>query len=153
MNPTISRIRERINEDLKTAIKNKEVFKRDALRMLNASLKQVEIDQRITLTDKEVVDVLKSAYKQRQDAAQAYKKGNRQDLYEKETQEMELILQYLPPQLDDQSLENELRQIIAKVEAKNIKDMGKVMIEAKNLNADGRRIAQMLKVLLDTTKS
>ncbi len=144
----MSEIKRRINEDLKQAMKEGDHFKRDALRMLNSALKQVEVDKRIVLSDEDVIRILKSAYKQREDAASAYQAAGRQDLFDKEDREMKLILTYLPAQLDDASLESELKAIIAQTQASGPKDMGKVMAVAKNLNADGRRISEKLKALL-----
>ena len=144
----MSSIKAQINQDLKDAMKSGDNFKRDALRMLNSAFKQVEVDKRITLSDEEVIKILKSAYKQREDAATAYKNANRDDLYEQESKEMALILNYLPKQLEDAQLEQEIQSIIAKLGASGAKDMGKVMAEAKNLNADGRRISSFVKELL-----
>lgn len=144
----MSSIKAQINQDLKDAMKSGDNFKRDALRMLNSAFKQVEVDKRITLNDEEVIKILKSAYKQREDAATAYKNANRDDLYEQESKEMALILNYLPKQLEDAELKQEIQSIIAKLGASGAKDMGKVMAEAKNLNADGRRISNFVKELL-----
>ena len=144
----MSSIKAQINQDLKDAMKSGDNFKRDALRMLNSAFKQVEVDKRITLSDEEVIKILKSAYKQREDAATAYKNANRNDLYEQESKEMALILNYLPKQLEDAELKQEIQSIIAKLGASGAKDMGKVMAEAKNLNADGRRISSFVKELL-----
>ena len=144
----MSSIKAQINQDLKDAMKSGDNFKRDALRMLNSAFKQVEVDKRITLSDEEVIKILKSAYKQREDAATAYKNANRNDLYEQESKEMALILNYLPKQLEDAQLKQEIQSIIAKLGASGAKDMGKVMAEAKNLNADGRRISNFVKELL-----
>lgn len=144
----MSSIKAQINQDLKDAMKSGDNFKRDALRMLNSAFKQVEVDKRITLSDEEVIKILKSAYKQREDAATAYKNANRDDLYEQESKEMALILNYLPKQLEDAELKQEIQSIIAKLGASGAKDMGKVMAEAKNLNADGRRISSFVKELL-----
>lgn len=144
----MSSIKAQINQDLKDAMKSGGNFKRDALRMLNSAFKQVEVDKRITLSDEEVIKILKSAYKQREDAATAYKNANRDDLYEQESKEMALILNYLPKQLEDAELKQEIQSIIAKLGASGAKDMGKVMAEAKNLNADGRRISSFVKELL-----
>ena len=144
----MSSIKAQINQDLKDAMKSGDNFKRDALRMLNSAFKQVEVDKRITLSDEEVIKILKSAYKQREDAATAYKNANRNDLYEQESKEMALILNYLPKQLEDAELKQEIQSIITKLDASGAKDMGKVMAEAKNLNADGRRISSFVKELL-----
>lgn len=144
----MSSIKAQINQDLKDAMKSGDNFKRDALRMLNSAFKQVEVDKRITLSDEEVIKILKSAYKQREDAATAYKNANRDDLYEQESKEMALILNYLPKQLEDAELKQEIQSIITRLGASGAKDMGKVMAEAKNLNADGRRISSFVKELL-----
>lgn len=144
----MSSIKAQINQDLKDAMKSGDNFKRDALRMLNSAFKQVEVDKRITLSDEEVIKILKSAYKQREDAATAYKNANRNDLYEQESKEMALILNYLPKQLEDAELKQEIQSIITRLGASGAKDMGKVMAEAKNLNADGRRISSFVKELL-----
>ena len=146
----MSEIKERINADLKMAMKNGDTFKRDALRMLNSAFKQVEVDKRIVLKDEDVIKILKSAYKQREDAANAYKAASRDDLYAQESAEMALILEYLPAQLSDEDLQKELVILIEKCGATSPKDMGKVMAVAKDLNADGRRISSKLKELLES---
>lgn len=146
----MSEIKERINADLKMAMKNGDTFKRDALRMLNSAFKQVEVDKRIVLKDEDVIKILKSAYKQREDAANAYKAAGRDDLYVQESGEMALILEYLPAQLSDEDLQKELVILIEKCGATSPKDMGKVMAVAKDLNADGRRISSKLKELLES---
>lgn len=146
----MSAIREKINQDLKEAMKNGDSFKRDTLRLLNSAFKQVEVDQRITLKDSDIIKILKTAYKQRDDAAMAYKNAGRNDLFEKETKEMEIITSYLPKQLDDMALRKAIEEIITSLNAGS-KDMGKIMQEAKNLNADGRRISAIAKELLQKT--
>ncbi|WP_104697144.1 MULTISPECIES: GatB/YqeY domain-containing protein [unclassified Helicobacter] len=144
----MSLIREKINQDLKEAMKNLDTFKRDTLRMLNSAFKQVEVDQRKILCDEDIIKILKTAYKQRQDAAEAYKKGGREDLYNKESKEMEIIHSYLPKQLEDSELKIKIQEIISKLGAEGKKDMGKIMGYAKDLNADGKKIASFVKELL-----
>ncbi|PAF47186.1 glutamyl-tRNA amidotransferase [Helicobacter sp. 12S02232-10] len=143
----MSAIKEKMAQDLKIAMKEGNAFRRDTIRMLNSSLKQVEVDQRKVLSDEDVIQILKSAYKQREDAAQAYKNAQRLDLFEKESAEMKIILEYLPKQLDDKELEAEVIQAIQKVGAQGSADMGKVMGVLKHLSqvADGRRISSMVK--------
>ncbi|STP13071.1 GatB/Yqey family protein [Helicobacter mustelae] len=144
----MSKIKGQIQEDLKEAMKSGDHFKRDTLRLLNSAFKQVEVDQRIVLRDEDVIKILKTAYKQRQDAASAYQNGGREDLFAKESKEMEIIASYLPRQLDDQEIKDALQIIIKNTGANGPKDMGKVMQETKNLSADGRRISAILKDLL-----
>lgn len=143
-------IKEKMAQDLKEAMKSGDTFKRDALRLLNSALKQVEVDKRIELSDDDVIGILKSAYKQREDALEAYINASREDLAQKEKQEMDIILSYLPKQLSDDELKEAVKQIIAEVGAVGGKDLGKVMRAAKKLSqvADGKRISAMAKELL-----
>lgn len=143
-------IKEKMAQDLKEAMKCGDTFKRDALRLLNSALKQVEVDKRIELSDDDVIGILKSAYKQREDALEAYINANRNDLAQKEKQEMDIILSYLPKQLSDDELREAVKEIITEVGAVGSKDLGKVMGVAKKLSqvADGRRISVIAKELL-----
>ncbi len=146
----MSKIKEKLNNDLKEAMKNQDVFLRDTIRMLNAAIKQVEVDTRENLDDAKIIKILQTAYKQREDAANAYKSAGREDLFEKESKEMQIILKYLPEQINDEALRAELQKIIVEVGASSQKDLGKVMAKTQDLRqvADGRRISNMLKEIL-----
>lgn len=146
----MSKIKEKLNNDLKEAMKNQDVFLRDTIRMLNAAIKQVEVDTRENLDDAKIIKILQTAYKQREDAANAYKSAGREDLFEKESKEMQIILKYLPEQINDEVLRAELQKIIVEVGASSQKDLGKVMAKTQDLRqvADGRRISNMLKEIL-----
>lgn len=148
----MSQIKAKISEDLKEAMKNADTFRRDTLRLLNSAFKQVEVDKRIELSDEDVIGILKSAYKQREDALQSYIAGNREDLAQKEKAEMEIILQYLPKQLNDEELEEEMKKIIQEAQASTMADLGKVMNLAKRLLsvADGKRMSAIAKKLLNS---
>lgn len=143
-------IKDLLIHDIKEAMKNGDVAKRDALRTLHAALKQVEVDKRIVLRDEECISILRTALKQREDAKESYIKANRQDLANKEEFEISLIMQYLPQQLNDMELESKIKAIIAEIKAESMKDLGKVMGAAKTLNqvATGKRISEMVKKLL-----
>lgn len=143
-------IKERLNADLKTAMKDNDTFKRDTIRLLNAALKQVEVDKRITLNDDEVTKILLSAKKQRLDSIEAYKNASRDDLVKKEQDELEIILQYLPKQLDDNELREKIKDIIKSINASGMGDLGKVMNASKVLysQADGAKISKIAKELL-----
>lgn len=147
----MSKIKEKMAQDLKTAMKNGDNFRRDTIRLLNSSLKQVEVDKRVVLCDEDVINILKSAYKQRLDASQAYKEAGREDLLEKENAEMKIILEYLPRQLNDEELHNEVSKTIKSMGEVGPKDMGKVMAALKHLSqvADGRRISEVVKSILN----
>lgn len=147
-----SAIKDRILNDIKIAMKENHKEKRDALRMLNSALKQVEVDERKVLDDKEVILILKKAYKQRAEAAEAYKQAGREDLHQKENYEMQVIMEYLPKQLNDKDLRNALEKILSELGVKSKKDIGKVMGVANNTLgdvADGRRISEALKSMLE----
>ena len=146
----MSAIKEKMAQDLKEAMKSGETFKRDTLRLLNSALKQVEVDKRIVLSDEDVISILKSAFKQREDALESYLNAKRDDLAQKEKQEMDIILSYLPKQLTDEQLKEAVKNLIAEVGAVGSKDLGKVMGASKKLSAvaDGKRISAIAKELL-----
>lgn len=143
-------IKEQLGADLKTAMKENDIFKRDTIRLLNAGIKQVEVDKRVALDDEGVIKILLSAKKQRLDSIQAYESAKRDDLVAKEKGELEIILQYLPKQLDDNELREKIKDIIKSLGASGTKDLGKVMGATKSLQsvADGGKIAKIAKELL-----
>ncbi|RDU65103.1 GatB/YqeY domain-containing protein [Helicobacter sp. MIT 14-3879] len=145
-------IKEKLNNDLKNAMKNNDTFTRDTIRLLNSAFKQIEVDKRIEINDDEAIKILLSAKKQRLDSIEAYKKAFREDLVKKEEQELEIILQYLPRELSDNELEAKLKEIIQSLNVSSIKDLGKVMGASKGLYsvASGNRISAMAKKLLET---
>ena len=140
-------IREQILADIKEAMKAKDEFKRDTLRTLNAALKQVEVDQRIEMTDEVVLPLLQKEIKKRADSVELYLKGAREDLAKKEQSEIELIKAYLPAQLSDDELKEKIKSIIEKVG----KNLGAVMKMAKDeigASAEANRISMIAKELL-----
>jgi uncharacterized protein YqeY len=144
-------LREQINTDLKTAMKAKDVKKRDALRLLSSAFKQIEVDERKELSDDDVIKIITKEVKKRDDSAQQYKNANREDLMQKELEEISYYKPYLPAQLTDEELEDALKDIITKTSATSMKDMGKVMgMASKELSAkaDGKRINECVKKLL-----
>jgi len=144
-------LRETINDDIKNAMKAKDVKKRDALRLLTSAFKQIEVDERKELNDEDIIKIIQSQVKRRNDAASQFKAGNREDLMQIELDEIEIYNAYLPTQLDDEALKSALAEIISKVGATSAKDMGKVMgMASKELagKADGKRINECVKTLL-----
>ncbi|WP_103641404.1 GatB/YqeY domain-containing protein [Campylobacter concisus] len=140
-------IREQILADIKEAMKAKDEFKRDTLRTLNAALKQVEVDQRIEMTDEVVLPLLQKEIKKRADSVELYIKGAREDLAKKEQGEIELIKAYLPAQLSDEELKEKIKKIIERVG----KNLGAVMKMAKDeigASAEAKRISMITKELL-----
>jgi len=144
-------LRDRINEDVKDAMKAKDNKKRDALRLLMSAFKQVEVDERKELSDEDVIKIIQTQVKRRNDAAAQYRDAGRDDLLQIELDEIEIYASYLPKQFSDDELTSALKEIIAKVGATTIKDIGKVMGAAsKELSgkADGKRINECAKSLL-----
>ena len=144
-------LRERINSDIKDAMKAKDAKKRDALRLLSSAFKQIEVDERKELNDDDVIKIILSQVKRRDDAATQYKNANREDLMQIELDEIEYYKEYLPAQLSDEELTLAIKDIIAKTAASTIKDLGKVMGAAtKELSgkADGKRVSECAKALL-----
>jgi len=144
-------LREDINSSVKEAMKAKETKKRDALRLLMSAFKQIEVDERKVLSDDDVIKIIQTQVKRRVDAAQQYKNAQREDLMQIELDEIAFYEPYLPAQLSDDELKEVVTQIITKVGASSMKDMGKVMgMASKELSgkADGKRINECVKSIL-----
>ena len=144
-------LKEQINNDIKTAMKEKNAPLRDALRLLSSAMKQIEVDERKELSDDDIIKIIQKQVKQRNDAMSQYRDAGREDLYEKEASEAAIFETYLPKQLSDDELESAIKEIIAQVGAESMKDIGKVMGAAsKSLGAqaDGKRINECAKKLL-----
>ncbi len=140
-----------IKNDIKEAMRAKETVKRDTLRNIQASIKQIEVDERRDVTDADVETLLMKYLKQREDAKAQFAEAGRNDLVEKEDAEIAIVKAYLPEPMDDAELESVLKEVITSVGAESMKDMGKVMGGAKSAigsRADGGRINQMVKKLL-----
>ena len=144
-------LRETINQDVKNAMKAKETKKRDALRLLTSAFKQIEVDERKELSDEDVIKIIQTQVKRRNDAATQYKDAGRDDLMQIELDEIDVYTPYLPAQLSDDELSSAVKDIITKVGATSMKDIGKVMgMASKELagKADGKRINECVKSLL-----
>ncbi len=141
-------LRERIDADTKDALKSGAKDKVSTLRMLNAALKNKQIDRRRPLTEEEVVETVRSLIKQRKDSIEQFAKGGRQDLVDKETAEVAVLEVYLPQPLSREELEAMVREAINRTGAQGAKDMGKVMkalIPMVGGRADGKLISELVK--------
>jgi len=140
-----------IKSDIKDAMRAKDTAKRDTLRNIQASIKQIEVDERREVSDTDVENILMKYAKQREDAMSQFKEAGREDLVVKEEAELVIVKSYLPEPMNDDELESILKEIIEKVGASSMKDMGKVMGSAKaeiGSRADGGRINVCVKALL-----
>lgn len=147
-------LKDRIESDMKLAMKSKNKDELTALRSIKSLilLAQSEKGAGKVLEEEEEVKLLTKAAKQRKESAAVYKAQGRDDLAMKEQQELEIIERYLPSQLSDPELEQEIKNIIQQIGAAKPQDMGKVMgIATKTLSgkADGKRIADVTKRLLN----
>lgn len=147
----MGKLSEQIRADLTNAMKARDAERTSNLRMLQASIQNEKINLGHELTDEEVLIVVRKAVKQRQDSVEQYTKGNRPDLAAKESAEMAMLREYLPPELSDEELESGVREIIASTGAQSKKDMGKVMKEATARykgRADGKKLQEIVLRLL-----
>lgn len=143
----MSGLRERVNEELKTAMKARDQLKVDTFRLLNSDLKKIEIDERRTLEDKDVLQVIQKSIKRRQETIEFAKTQNRPEIAEKEAAEQKILETLLPPQLDEAALIATIEAVIKEVAATTKKEQGKVMaalmpkIQGK---ADGKLVAKLV---------
>jgi uncharacterized protein YqeY len=136
-------LRDRILEDMKTALRAKDTARLSAVRLLLAAIKQREVDERIELTDADVVAVIEKMLKQRRDSIRQYGSAGRQDLVQAEEFEVQVLTGYMPSGLSEAEIETVVAEVIAATGAKSPQDMGKVMSALKSKLA-GR--ADMAKV-------
>ena len=120
-------LKERITEDMKTAMRGGEKDRLATIRMLQAAIKQREVDERIQLDDAQVLSAIEKMIKQRKESIAQFEAGGRADLVAKEAAEMALLQVYLPAQLSEADLDALIAEAIASTGAASIKDMGKVM--------------------------
>ena len=124
-------LRDRVTEDMKSAMRAKDAARLGTIRLLLAAIKQREVDERITLDDAQVVGVIDKLVKQRKDSIAAFAQAARQDLVDKERAELAVLEGYLPQRLSTDDIAAEVRRIVAEVGATGPGDMGKVMGAAK----------------------
>jgi uncharacterized protein len=139
--------RSNIEDSLKQSLKQRDAFKVSILRMLLAAIKNKEVEKLRALTEDEFYGIVKTSVKQHIDSIESFKKGNRQDLVDKEEKELEMLKGFLPVALSDTELLTEIEETIKIVEAKNQKDMGKVikhLMEKYPGRIDGKALSGMV---------
>ena len=141
-------LRAQISEDMKSAMRAKDGVRLGTIRLLQAAIKQREVDERIELTDADVISVIEKMLKQRRDSITAYESANRADLADVEKAEVVVLQTYLPKQLTEEEVSALLEQVVADTGAASMKDMGKVMAAIKPLvagKADMGKISGLIK--------
>lgn len=144
-------LKEKLLEDLKTAMKEKNVNKKNTVQMVRASILQVEKDKKIELNDNQILEVIAKEFKKRNDSLADYEKSEREDLINQIKEEMAVLEEYLPKKLSEEELTEKIKIIISNVGATSMKDMGKIMKQAKEelgVTADGKMINEIVKKLL-----
>lgn len=146
-------LKETLAEDLKDAMKEKDRIRKDAVQMVRAAILQVEKDQKITLDDAGIIEVVAREMKKRRDSLSDFIKAGRQDLIDSTNREIEVLSKYLPEQLSDEALEQIVRDAVIESGAKTMKDMGKVMkvvLPKVKGKADGSKVNALVKKILET---
>ena len=143
---------EKIESDLRNAMKEKNEAKLSTLRMLKAAIKNKEIEKKIkSLSETDILEAIQKQIKQRKDSIADFEKANREDLVEKETGEVTILKQYLPKPFSEAELKTLIQKAVQTVGAKTKADMGKVMKEVMPQvtgKADGNQVNQILSTLL-----
>jgi len=124
-------LKDQITDDMKNAMRAKDTQKLGTIRLLQAAIKQREVDERITLDDAQVVAIVDKLIKQRKDSVSAYTSAGRQDLADQETMEMGILEAYLPQRMSPEEITAAVKALVTEVGAQGAADMGKVMGAAK----------------------
>lgn len=143
--------KEKLLDDLKTAMKDKNVIKKNTVQMVRAAILQVEKDKQIELNDDQILEVIAKEFKKRNDSLADYEKSGREDLISQIKEEMAVLEEYLPKKLSEEEVAEKVKEIIAEVGATSMKDMGMVMKAAKEklgVTADGKMINEAVKKIL-----
>ncbi|MDD2689591.1 MAG: GatB/YqeY domain-containing protein [Candidatus Omnitrophica bacterium] len=149
-------LEEKIFNDYKEAMKNKDSLKSSVLSFLRADMLNLSTaKKKAKLDDSEIISVIKKQIKQRQDSIEQFNKGNRVDMAQKEAKELEILKAYLPPELPVEEIKKIIEEAVSSTEAQGIKDMGKVMKEVTAKikgQADGKVVSDLVKERLLKTQ-
>ncbi len=118
---------DRLMEDMKTSMRNKDTIRKNTLTMVRAAIKQIEVDDRRILSDEEILEIISKQLKEKRIVIEEFKKGSREDLVELTNAEIEILLDYLPKQLSYEEVKAIVVETIAEVNATSMKDIGLIM--------------------------
>ncbi|MCC3863283.1 GatB/YqeY domain-containing protein [Terrisporobacter petrolearius] len=141
-------LKQKLQEDLKSSMKNKDAIKKSVITLIRASIKQYEVDNRVELGDNEIVDLIAKQLKQTRDSREEFLKAGREDLVSKAEAEIEVLKEYLPQQLSEEELNKIVISTISEVGATSMKDMKKIMTSIMPKvkgRADGKLINELVK--------
>ena len=145
-------LKEKLLEDLKVSMREKNVVRKNTIQMIRAAILQIEKDTGNIVDDAKIIDIIAKEMKKKKDAMADFEKAERQDLIDQTNEEMKVLEEYLPKQLSKEEIKEIVSKVISDVGATSIKDMGIVMKEAKakiGAGADGKTINEVVKELLN----
>ena len=144
-------LKEKLLEDLKVSMKEKNTNRKNVIQMVRAAILQKEKDNNIELDDNQIMEIIAKEHKKREDSLEDYKKAEREDLVAQIQEELTVLAEYLPKKMEKEELEQVIKQIIQELGATTMKDMGNIMKLAKErcgVAADGKAINQIAKEML-----
>ncbi len=146
-------LKEKIQEQLKEAMKSKDKARLRTLRMVIAALKNFEVEKMGEATDEEIIQIIQKEVKKRKEAIEEYKKAGREDLAQSEREELEILMEYLPKQLTEDEIRSLALEVIKEVGASSLKDLGKVMkviMPKVKGRADGKVVNRIVREILQS---
>ena len=144
-------LKEKLMEDLKNSMKNKDEIRKNTVQMVRAGILQIEKDKGIQVEDNQILDIIAKEVKTKRDALKDFERAEREDLINQTNREIEILQEYLPKQLSREEIKTELEVIIKEIGATTMKEMGLIMKEAKakmGASADGKTINEVAKEIL-----
>ena len=145
-------MKEKLMEDLKTAMKNKDIVKKNTIQMIRAAILQTEKDKQIELDDNNILEIINKQVKQKNDALEQFKKADRQDLVEQTELEINILKEYLPKQLSKEEVEQIVIGLSRTLGISDMKGMGTLIKSAKakiGAGSDGKTISEVVKKVLN----
>ena len=144
-------LKQKLMEDLKESMKNKDEIRKNTVQMVRAGILQIEKDTGIQVEDEKILEIIAKEVKIKKDALKDFEKAGREDLINQANREIEVLQEYLPKQLTREEIKTEVQKIIDEIGATTMKDMGAIMKEAKakmGASAEGKTINEVAKKLL-----
>ncbi len=144
-------LKEKLMDDLKNSMKNKNEIRKNTVQMVRAAILQIEKDKGIQVEDDKILEIIAKEVKTKKDALKDFEKAQRQDLIDQTNKEIEILQEYLPKQLTKEEIKEKLEKIISDLGATSMKDMGAIMKEAKTqmgASADGKTINEVAKEIM-----
>ncbi|MBU5427112.1 GatB/YqeY domain-containing protein [Tissierella pigra] len=145
-------LKEKLMEDLKDSMRNKDTIKKNTITMIRAAIKQKEVDERIDVSEEAILEIISKQLKEKRMAIEEFKKGQREDLVELTEKEMDILLEYLPKQLSEEEVEEIVAETIKEVNATSMKDIGLIMktvMPKVKGRTDGTIVNKIIKKILN----